>query len=273
MSSTINNQSSTTYQFSGSSDTDIAVSNQNTITLENSQGLLITKMASPTTFSAGSIINYTVTITNNTGKYLSGVRIIDDLGGGNLAYVVGSGRVSSTTTYSVNPVSTNPLTFTLQQLNVGQSMTLSYKGQVIFNLPGFVNSITNSIRGIGYTSTGTVNGFSSSTITRQNTVSVSSTKSASMSEVFPRQPISYYITLTNNSSESATALSTTDQLPSNFVVTSVMLKIGNGPNVTLNSTDYEISSTNLLQVPSLSGPVVTIPANGTSVITINGYFE
>ena len=94
-----------------------------------------------------------------------------------------------------------------------------------------------------------------------------------MSEVFPRQPFSYFITLRNNNGTAATALSTTDQLPANFVVTSVQLRIGTGANITLNATDYELSSSNLLTIPSASGPDVTIPAGGTSVITINGYFE
>lgn len=273
MPSTINNEATTTYQFVGSSETETTISNENSIVLEDAQGLTLTKTASPTVFEAGSIINYTVRITNSSGSFLSGVRIIDDLGGGNLAYVVGSGRLSSTTNYAVSPVATNPLTFTLQQLNVGQTMTLTYRAQVLFNLPSTVTSITNSVRGIGYTSTGTVNGFASSTIDRQNSVVLSSTKSASLTEVLPRQPFSYFVTLRNNSETEATALSTTDQLPSNFVLTSVQLRVGSGANITLNATDYTLDASNLLTVPSASGPTVTIPAGGTSVITINGYFE
>ena len=273
MPSTINNDATTTYQFAGSTEIEATTSNQNTVILEDFQGLSITKTANPTTFAAGSIITYTVRITNSSGQYLTGVRIIDDLSDGNLAYVVGSASLTSTTTYAVSPVSTNPLTFTLQQLNVGDSMTLTYRAQVIFNLPTTVNSITNSVRGIGYTSTGTINGFSSSTISRPNTVSLTSTKSASLTEVLPRQPLSYYITLTNNSNVEATALNTTDQLPPNFVVTSVQLKIGSGPNVTLAATDYDLSATNVFSIPSLGGQPLTIPVGGSSVITINGYFE
>lgn len=273
MPSTINNEATTIYRFVGSSDTGVATSNENSILLEDSQGLTISKTANPTTFSSGTIVTYTITITNNSGSYLSGVRIIDDLGGGNLAYVVGSASLTSTTTYSVTPISTNPLTFTLQQLNVGQTMTLTYRAQVIFNLPSSVMSITNTVRGIGYTNNSTINGFASSTIQRQNSVSVSSTKSASVSEVFPRQPFSYFITLENNGAVSATAISTTDQLPPNFVVTSIELREGSGSTITLDATDYNLNGTNLLTVPSAFGPEVTIPAGATTVITINGYFE
>ena len=273
MPSTINNEATTTYRFVGSAETQTTVSNENSVVLEDSEGLVLTKTASPDIFENGTIITYTVNITNNSGKFLSGVRIIDDLGGGRLAYVVGSGRLTSTTSYAVSPVATNPLTFTLQQLNVGQSMTLTYKAQVLFNLPASVSTITNSVRGIGYMSTGTINGFAGETVERQDSVTVSSTKSSSVSEVQPRQPFSYYITLKNNGSTNATALSTTDQLPSNFVLTSVQLKIGSGANQTLIATDYTLTSSNLLTVPSASGPVVTIPANGNSTISINGYFE
>lgn len=273
MPTTINNEATTSYQFVGSSNTGSVTSNTNSIVLQDEQGLNITKTASPTTFTPGEIITYTISISNQTGSFLSGVRIIDDLGGGNLAYVTGSASVTSTTTYAVSPVATNPLTFTLQQLNVGQSMTLTYRAQVIFNLPASVTSITNTVRAIGYTSTGTVEGFSSAIITREASTTISSSKTASESEVLPRQPFSYFITLSNNTGVDATATETVDDLPDNFVLTSVELRIGNNPSQTLDGTDYEISGENVLTIPSLTGPIVTVPAGGTSVITINGYIE
>ena len=273
MPSTITNDATTTYQFVGSSNTGSVTSNTNTIVLLDNQGLNVTKTASPTTFAPGEIITYTITITNSTGVFLSGVRIIDDLGGGKLAYVVGSGSVTSTTTYAVSPVATNPLTFTLQQLNVGQSMTLTYRAQVIFNLPSYVQSITNTIRAIGYTSTGTIQGFASSTISRESSETISISKSSSVSEVLPRQPFSYFLRFSNGTETNATATETVDNLPDNFVLTSVELQIGNNQPQTLNGTDYELSSGNVLTIPSLTGPIVTIPAGSVSVLTINGYFE
>lgn len=274
MPSTINNEASTRYQFDGTPDVSEATSNENSIVLEDIQGLTITKTASPTTFSSGDIITYTVRITNSSSSYLTGVRIIDDLGGGNLAYVLGSGSLTTlSTTYPVNPVATNPLTFTLQQLNVGQTMTLTYKSQVIFNLPGTVNSITNTVRGIGYTSTGTVNGFTNATIQKKNSVSLSIVKSASTTDVFPNQTFNYYITLTNSSGTQATIQNVTDQLPSNFVLTSVSLQIGTGSNTQLSSSDYTLTGGNLFTLPSGSGPSITVPAGGTTVVTLTGYFN
>ena len=273
MPTTINNEATTSYQFVGSSNTGTVTSNNHSVVLLDNQGLNITKTATPTTFTPGEIITYTITITNSTGSYLSGVRVIDNLGMGRLAYVVGSGSVTSTSTYAVSPVATSPLTFTLQQLNVGQSMTLTYRAQVIFNLPPTVSTITTTVRAIGYTSTGTVEGFSSSTIVRESLTTISSTKSSSDNEILPRQPFSYYIRLANGTDTNATATETIDNLPDNFVLTSVELKIGDGQTQTLNATDYEVLSGNVVTVPSLTGPIVTVPAGSVTVITINGYFE
>lgn len=274
MPNTINNQAQTTYQFSGSSDTNTVVSNENSIVLEDPQGLDIVKTANPSTFLAGDIISYNVRITNNTSTFLTGVRIIDDLGGGNLAYVVGSGSLNTlSTTYPVSPVATNPLTFTLQELNPGQSMTLSYRSQVIFNLPGTVSSITNNVRGIGYTSTGTVEGFASSTIQKKNSVGMSITKSSSVTDVLPNEPFSYFITLNNNGSVSSSILNVTDQLPTNFVLTGVTLRIGSNSPITLSPSDYTLSSGNEIVIPSSSGPSITIPAGSIGVITLTGYFS
>lgn len=275
MATTITNQSQTTYQFSGSGDILTADSNVNTITLEDAQNLVITKTANPTTFVPGSIITYTVTITNSSSSFLTGVRIIDNLGNNNLAYVVGSGSLTASgTTYPVSPVETTPLTFALQELNVGQSMTLTYRAQVIFNLPTTVNEITNSVQGIGFTSTGTINGFDLSTISRVGQMEeFTATKTASDSTVYPNQLMTYTIALANSGSTSATAIETIDELPSNFVVTSVSLKIGSGPVIQLDASDYNINSSNVLSIPSSTGPVVSVPSGETTLIAITGYFN
>lgn len=269
---TITNQASTSYQFASSSEVLTTNSNVNEITLENSQGLNITKTSNTNTFSSGDIITYTINITNNSNQYLTGVRIIDNLGGGNLAYVLGSAKLTvGTLTYSVNPVATNPLTFTLQQLNVGQSMTLTYNSQVIFNLPQSVQSITNTVQGIGYTSTGTINGFASNTIQKKSSGDFFVTKTTSKSIVYPNQPISYYITLSNNTSSNVVSSTTTDVLPNNFIVTSVWLKVDNNNDIELSESDYTLVNSTIT-IPSGATFPVTVPANGKTIITINGYF-
>lgn len=274
MATTITNEAEATYEFAGSSDSLTTSSNENSIVLQDASGLSISKTASPTEFLAGDIITYTVTVTNNSSSFLNGVRIIDNLGGGNLAYVVGSGRLTtSSQSYAVSPIATSPLTFTLQQLGVGATMTLTYRAQVIFNLPSTVTSITNNVNAIGYTSTGTITGSDSFTIQKKNSVSLTLTKSASVESVLPGESFNYHLTLTNNNTVVATLDSLVDQLPSNFVLTSISYRVGSGVVVTLNATDYTLSSGNLLTLPSATGPTITVPVNGTTLVTLTGYFN
>ena len=270
----INNSASTNYVFDGSSETLSATSNTLPINFVNNSGLSITKSANPTTFSAGDIITYTITITNTSSNFLNGVRIIDNIGGGNLAYVLGSARLTvGSNTYPVNPIATNPLTFTLQQLGVGATMTLTYRCQVIFNLPSSVSLITNNVEGIGYTASGTVVGFANSTIEKKTESDFSITKSSNVTDVSPNQNFNYYLTLTNNTPTPVTVLSVTDNLPSNFNLISVSLKIGSGPNNMLNATDYTLSNANVFTLPSSSGPIITVPANSTTLVTLTGNFS
>ena len=274
MPSTINNEASVTYQFIDASETNTITSNEQQITLEDGQGLTLTKTGSPSEFVAGEIITYSIDITNNSSSNLTGVRIIDNLGGGNLAYVVGSATLTtSSLTYSVSPVATNPLTFTLQQLNVGATMTLTYRCQVVFNLPSNVNVITNSVQGIGYTNTSTITGFANFTIRRANGGDFSITKGASESVVFPKQVFSYRITLSNGSGVDARAISIVDQLPSNFIVTSVSLRMGQQNPVQLLLSDYLVTGTNLLTISSVMSQTLTVAAGSLITVFVTGYFN
>lgn len=270
----INNSATANYIFDGESEVLTATSNNHVINLQTSNGLAINKTANPTEYDAGDIINYTVQITNTSSNFLNGVRIIDNIGGGNLAYVLGSARLTvGTNTYPVNPVATNPLTFTLQQLGVGATMTLTYRCQVIFNLPPSVLEITNTVEGIGYTATGTVNGFDSTTIEKKTDSDLTLTKSSSVPSVVSGQTFSYLLLLENSSNVSATVLSITDNLPVNFNLTSVSLRIGSGSSSVLNATDYTISGSNVFTLPSGTGPLITVPANNSTLVTLTGYFD
>ena len=272
MATTITNEASTTYIFEGSSEILSATSNENSIVLQDPQGISLVKTSSVAELAAGEILTYTVQITNNSGQFFNGVRIIDNLGNGNLAYVLNSASLTvGTLTYPVNPISTNPLTFTLQQLSTGATMTLRYNVQVIFNLPSTVESITNTVQGIGYTASGTVTGFASNTIQKKTDGELTIAKSASMTSVLPNQTFSYIITLSNNSETVAQIDAVTDQLPANFVVTGVFARVGSGVNVELTSEQYDLNGTNLITIPSSTGPNLTVPANGTTIITISGY--
>lgn len=272
MPTTVTNSTSTEYQFSGSSDVLTTQSNVHDVILQDPTGITLSKTSNTNSFVVGQIITYTVEITNNSSQFFNGVRIIDNLGGGNLAYVLGSATLTvGSLTYPVTPISTNPLTFTLQELNVGSTMILRYNCQVIFNLPSSVNNITNTVQGIGYTSTGTITGFATNTISRNSSQELEISKGSTLSSVLPNQVFSYLITITNNTSTSATLNTITDQLPGNFVITNISVKVGTNPTINLSESDYVLSSTNNLTIPSPTGPILTVPSNGETLITITGY--
>lgn len=274
MAETINNTASATYTLSGASMPETATSNALPINFDNSQNLTLTKTANPTEFSAGDIISYTVTITNPSGNYYNGIRIIDNLGGGNLAYVLGSASLTTNSqTYPVTPIATNPLTFTLQQLASGATMTLTYRAQVIFNLPSNVGAITNSVQGIGYTSSQSFSAYTSATIEKKTSGDFVVAKSANVSTVVPNQLFNYFVTLTNGNDVLANVSTITDLLPANFTLTRVALQIGTGSPVVLSPSQYTLSGDNLLTVPAGAGPEITVPANGSTLLTITGYLS
>ena len=273
MAQTINNSASTVYNFNGGA-SETAFSNVLPINFQDSTGLTLTKTANPTTFLAGDIITYTITITNSSSSFLNGVRIIDNLGSGNLAYVLSSASLTAgSITYPVNPISTSPLTFTLQQLGVGASMTLTYRAQVIFNLPPTVSMITNNVQGIGYTASGTINGFATATIEKKTESDFSIEKTSNATDVVPNQAFNYYITLSNNTNSVVNVSSITDTLPAGYNLTMASLKVGTNAPITLSSTDFTLNSSNVLNVTSVTGQPITVPTNDNTVLTLTGYFE
>lgn len=268
------NEANATYVFDGSSVEKSIASNTVSVDLQSAQGLTLTKTANPTEYLAGDIIDYAITITNNSASHFSGVRIIDDLGGGNMAYVLGSATLTvGSLTYNVTPISTHPLTFTLQELRTGETMTLRYKSQIIFNLPASVGVITNNVKGIGYTSTGTIVGFTNETIQKKITDELIMTKSASATVVYANQNFKYFIKIVNNSSASATITKFVDQLPENFELTSVAIQTGSNPPVVLSSDQYLLNGTNMLTIPSATGSGIVVPANENVQVIISGYFS
>ena len=274
MATTITNQGTASYQFENSGEIMSVSSNENQTTLNTSSGLGITKNSSSDNFLPGEIITYTIQITNNSNQYLSGVRVIDNLANNNLAYVLGSGKLTvGTLTYPVAPIATNPLTFALQQLNVGQSMTLTYDAQVIFNLSPSILTLTNTVEAIGYTSTGTITGFDNNTIQKKTNGDVTLTKTASRTSVFNMQNFDYFLTLSNGTSSNRTSAVFRDFLPNNFNVTAVYLRTNNGIVVQLGPNDYSIDLNNLITISSINGSNIMLPAGTIVTSTISGYFS
>ncbi len=275
----IMNTATVNFSFDGRTDSYSETSNTSVVTLREANGLIIEKSAQVQTYAPGSIITYVITIQNTGTNDFSGVRVTDDLSGqGYIYYVLGSAILYyNGLAEAPEIVSTEPLVFTLPPLSAGDSMVLSYSSQVAFDLSPSVNSISNTATAIGYTSSGEVSNYSISTIIRSEAANISITKTSSESTVSVDQSFNYYITLTNSGDSIANVSSITDDFPEDFVINNVSLKIGSGPNTMLLSSDYTINANNMLTVPSATGPTITVPAssssgNGTTVLTVNGYF-
>lgn len=266
------NEATVNYTFSGSSEPRTDTSNVSTIELRAENGISVTKTSQSTEFVPGGIVNYVVTITNTGTSWFSGVRITDDLSGqGYLTYVPGSALLFiNNQSLAPEIASTNPLVFTLSPLTSGQTMILSYTCRIPTNIPANVNSITNTVTGIGYTYNSTVEDTSSHTLTRSSISEVNITKAASKTSVAPGEIFDYTLTLTNQGTTLANVSSVVDDLPPNFTISSVKLKIGSGATTTLASGDYTLDAGNKFTLPSGTGPAITVPGSGTTVVTITG---
>lgn len=281
MATEVTNQATVNYTFSGSGETRSETSNIATISVMDESALSITKYTQDSTFTPGGTVTFHIDIENLGSQYFTGVRINDDLGGTPqyLSYVNGSATLYiNDQILAAEVASTNPLVFTLSPLASGRKMILTFTCRVSSSIPSSVNSITNSAEGIGYTATGTATDYSSTEITRSAVAEVSITKSASASTVSFGEVFSYTLNLTNQGTTIADVSSITDNLPENFKIVSVQLKIGNGNTTTLATSDYTVGANNEFTVPSSTGPTITVPATtssgvGRTVLTITGYFN
>ena len=281
MATEVNNQATVNYTFSGSPETRSEQSNVSTVSVLDQSALSILKYSSNTSFTPGGTITYYIEIENTGSLYFSGVRINDDLGGTPhyLTYINGSATLYiNGQVLQAQVASTNPLVFTLSPLPAGEKMVLSYMVNVASNIPSAVTTITNTAEGIGYTYNSQVTDYSTYEINRISGAQLSITKTASAESVSLGQVYSYNITMENAGTATANVSSITDNLPSNFNIVSVQLRIGNGAINNLTSTDYTVSPTNEFTLPSSTGPTITVPpasssGNGKTVVTINGYLS
>ena len=272
MAENIMNEATISYVFSGSTEARTDTSNVTNVTLRDANGISITKTSGSTTFVPGGTITYVVTITNTGTSWFSGVRITDNLSGnGYLTYVPDSAVLFINSQYLAPEIaSTSPLVFTLSPLSVGQTMVLTYTCRVPNTIPATVESITNTVEGIGYTFNSTATDTSSHTVTRSSVSEVNITKTASAESVAPGELFSYTLTLTNQGTTLANVTSVVDDLPEQFTISSIRLRIGTGATTTLSTSDYVLDSNNRLTIPSSTGPSITVPGSGSTVITITG---
>ena len=89
----------------------------------------------------------------------------------------------------------------------------------------------------------------------------------------PNQPFNYIIKLANNTNSVINITTITDNLHSNYNLTSVTLKEGPNAPVTLSNSDYTIDSNNTMVISSVLGQPIVISPNSVYLLTLAGYFD
>jgi len=282
----LNNQANVTYTYTGARAPETRTSNVANTTLIEDYSFIISKQALQTGYVPGENITFIVTITNDGVNPLTNFTITDDLGRGTdttspLTYILSSARlIVNDTTSSINPTSTDPLTFTIPTtLNSGESLNIAYVAEVNETLAQDVDLITNTVSASGTSTTGTnpITETTSNTISRVNDASLVIIKQSNQSVINSGDNLDYTITVSNQGALSATDVVITDTLPEGFTVNNISIS-QNGTTYNYAPNEYTINpATNTLTLPNAAGRAITIDGfiagvDNSAVITISGTF-
>ena len=282
----LNNQASVSYTYTGARAPETRTSNVANTTLIEDYSFIISKQALQTGYVPGENITFIVTITNDGVNPLTNFTITDDLGRGTdttspLTYILSSARlIVNDTTSSINPTSTDPLTFTIPTtLNSGESLNIAYVAEVNETLAQDVDLITNTVSASGTSTTGTnpITETTSNTISRVNDASLVIIKQSNQSVINSGDNLDYTITVSNQGALSATDVVITDTLPEGFTVNNISIS-QNGTTYNYAPNEYTINpATNTLTLPNAAGRAITIDGfiagvDNSAIITVSGTF-
>lgn len=282
----LNNQANVTYTYTGARAPETRISNVANTTLIEDYSFLISKQALQTGYVPGENITFIVTITNDGVNPLTNFTITDDLGRGTgtaspLTYILSSARlIVNDTTTTINPTSTDPLTFTIPTtLDSGDSLNIVYVAEVNDTVTQDVDTITNTVSASATSTTGTnpVTETTSNTISRVNDASLVIIKQSNQSVINSGDNLDYTITISNQGALPATDVVVTDTLPDGFTVNSISIS-QNGTTYNYAPSEYTINpATNTLTLPNASGRPITIDGfiagvDNSAVITVSGTF-
>ncbi|WP_376793162.1 kelch repeat-containing protein [Thermoflexus sp.] len=179
----------------------------------------LVKSAAPpdgTSVRPGDRITYTVTLTNDSGATLHGVRLEDPFPSGTV-YVAGSASASSGLSWTV---STNRWVGEIETLARGQVLTFTFAATVSAVSGDVSNQVTLQTDELGLLHSNT---------TRHPIAALAGSMSASPPEgstVFPGSWITYTVRITNSASASATNVEISGHLPIPVVLGAIQMSAG-----------------------------------------------
>lgn len=244
--------------------------NITTTEVEVCYGLDVSHAATPTTFTVGDTIFYTVLLRNTCTGTLYNPTVTVDFTGGELTYVPGSASAflyagTDVTPVPVTATQNSPITFVVDT-------AIPAEGFVYLTYSATVTSATANE--IVSTATGGANegGPLGPTISDSDTAVITLTQ-LSVVKTAPAtadvgQSISYQFTITNNSVDPIALDRLSDQLPQGFAFTGATLTVDGVAVPLVAGTDYTVTPEGLFTLEPAS--VVTLPAGAVAVLTLGG---
>ena len=272
MATTVTNQASVTFDYTGATGSVTNESNCVSAVINDEYSFTLELTSSSTSYRPGETITYFVRITNTGSAGLAKIRVSDDMAGGVINYIPGTAQmIYNDVITQLNATSTYPLEFTLPMtLPAGETVIVIYNTTVDNVVTTRVTDIINTVTVTAAAGTGTVTQTDSLTLTIEDYANVLIEKTQSTDNVNNNGTMVYTLTLTNTGNLDATNVVITDQLPEEFTITSIVSN-NDGTTHTYETSEYTLSATNELTLPNTTGTQIIVPADdgtGSNITTI-----
>ena len=272
MATTVTNQASVTFDYTGATGSVTNESNCVSAVINDEYSFTLELTSSSTSYRPGETITYFVRITNTGSSGLAKIRVSDDMAGGVINYIPGTAQmIYNDVITQLNATSTYPLEFTLPMtLPAGETVIVIYNTTVDNVVTTRVTDIINTVTVTAAAGTGTVTQTDSLTLTIEDYANVLIEKTQSTDNVNNNGTMVYTLTLTNTGNLDATNVVITDQLPEEFTITSIVSN-NDGTTHTYETSEYTLSATNELTLPNTTGTQIIVPADdgtGSNITTI-----
>lgn len=203
----------------------------------------LTKRASAATVTTGTIVTYTMRLTNTTGALLQNLYVVDRLPAG-LTSVGANYKVSGATAPAVS-LQTSTLAFTATALMPGGQLTLTLAARVDGGLSsGLV--LTNTVYMTTTTTSGVQYGQAKAPITTFNpnpSTDAAIRKSASSTTIASAAPLTYTIVVTNVGGSTLQNLIISDTIPNAYLLSNARVAINGGPLPQVQATTSRVTVT------------------------------